>query len=138
MNFRNLRWWAAVSACTVVLFASCSGVVLRSGSGRKVGPPPHAPAHGCRRKLPKGVEVVYDSGSGVYVVVGFEKHYYLDGHYYRFCSNRWEISMQVDVGWEPARIELVPAKLRGKYKAKHISKTHPGRGYGLQGKNKWQ
>ena len=71
------------------------------------------------------------------MVVGLEGHYYLDGSYYRFCSNRWEVSMQVDGGWKPTRIEMLPPGLREKHKAKHVSKAHPGRGYGLQGKNKW-
>src|SRR5262245_650986 len=50
------------------------------------GPPPWAPAHGYRHKQHRAyqshegsVELVFDSGIGVYAVVGFPNYYWWDG-----------------------------------------------------------
>jgi hypothetical protein len=138
MKFKTLLLWTMVVAGAVLMLASCSTKPVYRSSGKKIGhgPPPHAPAHGYRRKLPAGVEVVFDSASGVYVVVGLEKHFWLDGHYYRFCNRQWEASVSIGGGWIAIGEERLPAGLRGKYKAKHASKSHPGRGWGLATK-KW-
>lgn len=137
MKLKSFAWWTVILACAVIMLTSCSTMVVCRSGGRKIGhgPPPHAPAHGRRRKLASGVEVVFDSECGVYVVVGFERHFWLDGHYYRFCNGRWEASVSIGSGWKAAEIEKLPPGLRGKYKAKHASKTHPGRGLAL-GKQK--
>ena len=100
----------------------------------KPGPPPHAPAHGYRRKY-QGVELVYDSGRGIYVIIGFPNHYYFKGHYYRLGDVQWEVGVSLEGPWEFISYEELPKGLRmdkkGKGKAKGKSKVHPGRGLGL-------
>jgi hypothetical protein len=138
MRFKSIFVWTVVSACAAVVLTACSTTVIRRSPGKKIGhgPPPHAPAHGCRRKMPAGVEVVYDSGCGVYVVVGWEDHYYLEGNYFRFRDGRWEVSVGIESGWKAVGYESVPPGLRGKHKDKHVSKANRGRGSGLA-KKKW-
>ena len=54
------------------------------------GPPPHAPAHGYRRKQQQAyhhqggdAKLAFDSDLGVYVVLDLPHHYYFDGVYLR-------------------------------------------------------
>ena len=104
--------------------------------GKPKGPPPHAPAHGYRHKhQDHGVELVYDSGLGVYVVVELPNHFYFEGHYYRHGETQWEIGVHVDGPWEVIAEKSLPKGLRGKRKGKGKPKEHPGKGLGL-GKNK--
>jgi hypothetical protein len=66
------------------------------------GPPPHAPAHGYRRKHAtrhRQVELVYDAGCGAYVVVGLPHHFFQDERFYRRVDGRWQASMDLDEGW---------------------------------------
>ena len=113
---------------------SCSRMSVGWSPGKKkgFGPPPHAKAHGYRSKLPAEVEVVFDTDCGVYVVVGLDKHFWLDGRYYRFYNGQWELSMTIDGGWRLVDGGTLPPGLRGKYKTKHVSKKHPRRGWGLR------
>src|SRR5258705_13086779 len=60
------------------------GPVVEEGSGH--GPPPWAPAHGYRRhhqqayqSRPDTVDLGFDDGLGVYMVVGFPAYSYWDG-----------------------------------------------------------
>ena len=137
MKVKSFLLWTAV-VVLVVLTSSCSTTVSYRSPDKKRGhgPPSHAPAHGYRRKLPSKVEVVFDSNFGVYVVVGLEKHFWLDGQYYRFCNGQWELSMTIENGWKVVGEKKLPPGLRKKYKAKRVSKKHPGLGW-ARGKNKW-
>ncbi len=83
-------------------------------TAKHTGPPPHAPAHGYRHKHRDGVEMVYDSGIGVYVVVGHSELYYYRDRYYRLNSGSWEVSAHVDGKWAPASDKKVPPGLRKK------------------------
>jgi len=80
------------------------------------------------------VELVYDSGRGVYVVIGLPNHYYIKGRYYRRGEIRWEVGVHIDGPWEFISEDELPkglrAKEKGKGKAKGKSKEHPGRGLG--------
>jgi hypothetical protein len=140
MKIKSLILWAAAIA-VVLMLASCSSrrtVVFGSG-GKTVGngPPAHAPAHGRRRKMPPAnVEVVFDSDCGVYVVVGLEKHFWLDGHYYRFINGSWQVSVSIDSGWAAVGERALPPGLRKKYKGWQASDGRPGRGWGVA-KKKW-
>ncbi|GAI19521.1 unnamed protein product, partial [marine sediment metagenome] len=97
MRFKFLSLSAVVLACMTFMLVSCESFSIGLGSGRrhKHGPPPHAPAHGYRHKH-QGVELVYDSGRGVYVVVDFPLHFYFKGHYYRYHEPHWEAGVHVD------------------------------------------
>ena len=88
-----------------------------------VGPPPHAPAHGYRHKQPTGVELVFDSRIGAYLVVGRPHHYFSGGRYLRIRAGVWQVSGHIERGWTRTLIEKVPKGLRNK-RAK--SKTRHG------------
>ncbi len=139
MRFKFLSLSAVALACLTFMLVSCESFSIGPGSGRrhkpKHGPPPHAPAHGYRHKY-QGVELVYDSGRGVYVVVDFPLHFYFEGNYYRFHEPHWEVGVNIDGPWESVSEEALPPGLRAKGKGKGKSKEHPGRGRGLQ-KDKW-
>jgi hypothetical protein len=118
MTFRKIALLLATSVCMLLLTASCSemsvgmGPVVSSGPGN--GPPPHAPAYGYRRKHVSGVELVYDSGLGVYVVVGLADHYYHDGYFYRLRGGVWEMSLKPNSGWAAVSMASLPPGLQAK------------------------
>jgi hypothetical protein len=92
------------------------------------GPPPHAPAHGYRHKHHRdGVDLVFDTSLGVYVVVGHIDHWFSDDHYYRVRDGRWFIASHFDGPWAVVQVDRLPtglkvkhggAKLKGKGKSK--------------------
>jgi hypothetical protein len=111
-------------ACVVVQPTEKAVVVVPPPAKGK-GPPPHAPAHGYRRKLEQdGVTLELDSGRGVYVVVGVDDVFFSEKRYYRCADERWFASPRPDGGWVVIKISDVPAGLRD-YKPKHAK---PGKG----------
>ncbi len=96
-----------------------TAIILKKGPG----PPPHAPAHGYRAKTSDGIEIVYDSKLGVYVVVGLSSHYYYDGLYYRFNGGHWEASAKFHDSWEVVAEYKVPPALRSGKKSKGKGKA---------------
>lgn len=140
MKFKILS--VVVLICMVFMLVSCRSFSIGTRSEpryerryeRKPGPPPHAPAHGYRRKH-QGVELVYDSGRGIYVVIDFPNHYYFKGHYYRLGEAQWEVGVNLEGPWGFISYGELPKGLRiekkGKGKARGKSKGHPGRGFGL-------
>lgn len=124
--------------CTLLLLVSCGPVhsvtigrggpphpEVHHGSGH--GPPPHAPAHGYRRKHEHAyrgggeVELVFDSGLGVYMVVGMPDFYFWNGSYLRIQGGVWSSCAHLDGPWKPYSERSVPAGLRAKHAkaAKH-------------------
>jgi len=109
---------------------------------RKGGPPPHAPAHGHRRKHHDGIELVYDSEIGVYVVVGRSHHYHDGRSYFRWIGGEWMMSVRMDDGWVAVGSTDVPTRLaarHGKHHGRGGSHGHvksngkaikPGHGHG--------
>lgn len=102
----------------MALLTACadSASVRYGGSGphyAKSGPP----AHGYRHKH-RSHDLSYDSGVGVYVVVGLSDHYFDDGLYFRYRSGNWEVSVNLNDGWHLADRHVVPSKL-WKSKQKH-------------------
>lgn len=136
MTFKKTAILIATSACMLLLMASCSEMSVRTGPVVRVGPghgpPAHAQAHGYRRKHASGVELVYDSGRGVYIVVGFTDHYYHDGYFYRLCGGVWEMSLKCDSGWAAASMASLPPGLQAKG---HNGNSGKGKGHG-NGRNK--
>jgi predicted small secreted protein len=96
------------------------------------GPPPHAPAHGYRHQQPDGVELVFDSGLGVYVAVDLQDVFFLDGVYLRLRDGVWQISVRLgDDHWRPAKDSEVPVKLKNAKGPKGKDKNKGnGRGQG--------
>ncbi len=101
------------------------------------GPPPHAPALGHRRKQhDSGLELVFDSEVGVYVVVDLPNHYYWDGYYLRIEDGSWYASTKFKSGWKPRSSDSLPPGLRKK-QAKHgKAKVHP-RKFRFPAKGHW-
>ena len=106
----------------------------RTARVERHGPPPHAPAHGYRhqhRTHAGHVELVFDSGLGLYLVVGSPGYYWHDDHYYRQVHGAWQMSVRLDRGWSSARAKSLPPglakkasrgkghKKRGPHPAKH-------------------
>lgn len=83
-------------------------------TSKHTGPPPHAPAHGYRHKHRDGVEMIYNSDIGVYVVVGHAEHYYCRDKYYRLNNGSWEVSLDINGKWAPASNKKLPPGLRKK------------------------
>jgi hypothetical protein len=118
MDFKTVRSLAVTAVCSLLAMTSCSTVKVCQSPPKKVGhgPPAHAPAHGYRRKQVHGVEIVFDSKRGVYVVVGLPGHYYHEGHFYRLRETTWEVSLRPNDGWASISEESLPPGLRGKGK----------------------
>lgn len=127
-----------LSACGPI-----SSVTLgRSGSGhghhhRVHGPPPHAPAHGhvhrVRDRHQGTLELVFDEGLGLYVVIELPDHYYHDGVYVRIEDGVWYASTELGGSWERQSEESLPPGLRKKYGGnsargrKHNRGRHPAK-----------
>jgi len=97
------------------------------------GPPPHAPAHGYRHKHATrsgNVDLIFDSGVGVYVVVGWPDHYWDRDHYYRYAEGHWMTSRRIDGGWARCSAANVPQGLVKKHahaKQKKERWSHPAK-----------
>ena len=92
--------------------------------GRRYGgPPPWAPAHGYRRKHHRsGVDMVFDTGLGVYVVADLGNYFYRD-KFYRWHNDAWQVSVYPRGPWHGVADYAVPSRLfkskrkrKGKYK----------------------
>lgn len=135
MRFKTITSIAAASAIILLMTASCSRHrVCHEPTITKSGPPAHAPAHGYRRKHVHGMELVFDSGRGVYVVVGLSDHYYHDGYFFRLRSGIWEMSPKPDGHWKVASDKSLPMGLQVKAKVNSNSRIK-GNGNG-KGKGK--
>lgn len=86
------------------------------------GPPPHAPAHGYRHKHPDGIELMYQSHIGVYVVVGRADVYFYQGHFYRLRKNKCEMSLHIDGPWRAGYVEALPKEFRAQMTKKENGK----------------
>jgi len=129
------RLWIALLA--LGLGAGCIVVSPRESRGPdkvviKPGPPPHAPAHGHRHKFERdSVDLVFDSGLGVYVVVDLVDVFFQDGRYYRCEEGNWWVSPRPRDGWVVLKVTELPNGLRtykvkqkGPGKAKGKGKKH--------------
>ena len=84
---------------------------IAAHDGDELGPPPLAPAHGWRRRHPDGVEIVYRSELGAYVVVGVDDAYYCDDVFYLWDSGRWLRAPHFTGPWLAVPASEVPANL---------------------------
>lgn len=78
------------------------------------GPPPHAPAHGYRHKHKHGVELIFDAGLGVYIVVGYPNYYFYDDLYYHYHNGMWHASHILDGQWKVITNKKLPPGLQKK------------------------
>ena len=161
MKTKNLVLTALCAAAAAILLPACSSVGAYGGVGGTIGsgpvvhssshvvhspapvvhaggPPDHAPAHGYRKKHHHhDVELVYDSGLGVYLVGGHNGLYFHADYFYRIDDGgSWRVSVNLNGPWDHASDRRVPAGLykHGKSKGKSNSQ---GKGKGnSQGKGK--
>ena len=84
---------------------------IAAHDGDELGPPPLAPAHGWRRRHPDGVEIMYRSELGAYVVVGIDDAYYCDDVFYLWDSGRWLRAPHFTGPWLAVPASEVPANL---------------------------
>ena len=154
MKIKDLVLTGLCAAVAAILLPACSSVGVYGGAGVAVGsgpvvhspgpvvhsggPPDHAPAHGYRKKHHHhDVELVYDSGLGVYLVAGHHGLYFHGDYFYRMNDGgSWRLSLNLNGPWDHAPDRRVPAGLykHGKDKGKSNSQGK-GRGNG-QGKGK--
>jgi hypothetical protein len=128
MRFSKLAIWAVVLVCAGLLFGSC--VVV-----------PAHPAHGYRQ-VQGGIEMVYDSGMGLYIVTGYPNNFFYSGRYYRYREPNWEISVNINGPWRSESFQSLPRGLkeRGEFKQpppgrdKGGSVEPPGHGRGNEKK----
>ena len=129
------------AVATLCLTAACSNSPSRSDvyvapKATAGGPPAHAPAHGYRNKEHKqrykGVDLVFDTGLGVYVVVDMDEYFFDNGSFYRYRDNNWEVSIDIDRGWMIVASSKIPHGLlasrhgNGHGKDKGKGKKHKG------------
>ena len=124
MTLKRTIPFLLISVIVLLMMVSCDTVGAYKIPGPRIGngPPAHAPAHGYRRKHVAGLELVFDSSLGLYVVVGNPDLYYCDGYFYRLRGTIWEISLYPDRGWQGAHGKPIPKGLQNKGnkgKAKH-------------------
>jgi hypothetical protein len=70
-----------------------------------------------------GLDLTFDAGPGLYVVVGHSDWYYHQGQFYRRHNGLWQISLRGDL-WEPVVVDKLPPGLQ--IKAKANGKSDPG------------
>lgn len=139
MRFKTVTLFVFILAIVLLMTASCSRhrthrepVITTNRSG----PPAHAPAHGYRRKHVHGMELVFDSSLGLYVVVGLSDHYYHDGYFFRLHSGIWERCPKPDGHWKVVSDNSLPIGLQAKVKVNRNSRVKGnGKGKG-RGKHK--
>jgi len=99
---------------------------------REPGPPPHAPAHGYRRKHGTGADLRFDAKLGVYIVVGQADIYFYDGWFIRIHNGAWQVSARLGGDWQDRSAKWIPSGLRVKYDTR--KRSDRGRG---AAKAKW-
>ena len=77
---------------------------------RRYGPPPHAPAHGYRHHY-HGVDLVFDTALGVYLVLG-SSHYFYRDWFYRYDRGIWYRRRRRDGRWRETSGRDLPSPLR--------------------------
>lgn len=124
-KFTTLFLTTAALLCIVLTAASCSDVSVRQ-TWRKMpgnGLPPHAPAHGRRRKEAGDLKITYDPDRDIYVVVNLPHHYYYNGSYYRLHNGSWQVALKIDGSWKTVPHKLLPPGLKPKQKTKRPPKA---------------
>jgi len=93
----------------------------------RADPPPWAPAHGYHHKHDQGVDLVFDSGLGLYLVVGFPNIFFSREYFYQKYNGKWQSSTSFKGPWTIIDSEQLPPGLRknkgeGKGKSKNKGK----------------
>jgi hypothetical protein len=120
MNRTKIVLFAALLSLAIAMPACRSTAVYRRTSSPEVvakqtGPPPHAPAHGYRHKHREGVDLVYNSEIGAYLVMGHDHYYFHNDRFYRLTNGSWEVSVEIGGKWRTIPHKKVPPGLQKKY-----------------------
>jgi hypothetical protein len=73
-------------------------------------PPPWAPERG-RPRRSSDIELVFDSKTGLYLVLHNPGHYYDGKRYYRRLGERWQVSAHLDGPWTFVARDALPRGL---------------------------
>ena len=131
------NFWLGASAIALLAFMTMGCVHPhharrdrpRVVQAHKPGPPPHAPAHGYRHKHhAHGVDLVFDSGLGVYLVVGLADHFFLHDQFYRRSGGEWFVSAELGHGWTAVGSSVLPKGLGKAKRAKKHKQAHKKHG----------
>jgi hypothetical protein len=114
MNFTKIFSLFSILMLILLMNVSCDSLEVYNTPGRGHGPPAHARARGYRNKQVAGVELSYDSGLDLYVVVGRSDHYYHNGNFYRYHGAGWQISSEPDGKWKMVSRQSLPPGLQTK------------------------
>ncbi|MFQ5513028.1 MAG: hypothetical protein ACE5FG_01215 [Myxococcota bacterium] len=107
----------AVSGCVVI---DRRPVHVHTAKSHEHDPPHHAPAHGHRHKHhAHGVEMVFDPGIEIFVVLGHDHLYFDGGRFLRHRKGHWYVSSELEAEWRVVSADEVPKKLRKRYKRGH-------------------
>lgn len=130
MERRKFVWNGLVFTASLGLIG-CQHEYREEPYGRRArgyGPPPHAPAHGYRHRYRRGVDLVFDSGLGVYLVAGVDRTYFYDGRFYRFRRGHWEESRDYDGNWRRSSGRRLPPGLHRRADRWRRRRGRPPRG----------
>jgi hypothetical protein len=72
----------------------------------------HSPAHGHHHSRNDGVDLVFDSGIGAYIALGFDDLFFFDNRYMRFYDGYWHYADRYDGRWYRADDRYIPRRLR--------------------------
>ncbi|MFA4948164.1 MAG: hypothetical protein WC674_06605 [Candidatus Krumholzibacteriia bacterium] len=116
-----MRW----NTLLLAIIVSVSAFTVQSCTAGYYGPPGTA-GHGYVA-VHSGVELVFDSGLGLYIVTGHPNYYYYGGYYYRVHDGgRYGRCRTIDGPWSSINPSKLPPGLAKKYDV-HPTK-HQGKG----------
>jgi hypothetical protein len=88
-----------------------SGCISVTDPGYRNHYPPAYPSPGYRYAYPGGPSLYWDSGLGLYTVVGHPDYYWNDGYFYRWSSGYWARSRNWDRGWARCQPRYLPRRV---------------------------
>jgi len=122
-----MRW----NTLLLAIIVGVSAFTVQSCTAGYYGPPRTA-AHGYVM-VHSGVELVFDSGLGLYVVTGYPNYYYYGGYYYRvYGGGRYARCRRIHGSWSsisPSNLPPGLAKKYGIHPAKEQGKGHSKHGH---------
>ena len=141
MILKRIGLTGTLVACALFAFPACETMYVGGGGGgynNHPGPPAHAPAHGYKKKHhDDGPELVFDSGLGVYLVVGSANVYFDNDSYFRYSNGGWEFGVNLSGPWRTADYRHVPPGLHKKHGTVRPGSKGKGKGKG-RGKGRYE
>jgi len=113
-----------IPLCAALIASGCMGprghhphpkTGVRIITPSPIVPPPISPSHGYRHPYHDGIVLSFDSGLGIYLVIGHPGIYFYDGlYFYRHPTGYWQSSRHYRGPWIRAADPRAPMKPRGK------------------------